>query len=68
VKVHKTLLILLPETKLATKQLPPYGRLRAAIFIEVIFMYSNLLENLRLVGLALVATIVIQIIFKAVLL
>jgi hypothetical protein len=35
---------------------------------EVIFMYSNLLENLRLVGLALVATIVIQIIFKAVLL
>lgn len=31
-------------------------------------MYSNLLENLKLVGLALVATIVIQIIFKAVLL
>jgi hypothetical protein len=67
--MDQTLLILRPtdhrEFKNNCRPMAAFGR---PFLFEVIFMYSNLLENLRLVGLALVATIVIQIIFKAVLL
>jgi hypothetical protein len=68
VKVEKTFLILRPEANLTQNNCRPMAAFGRPFLFEVIFMYSNLLENLRLVGLALVATIVIQIIFKAVLL
>jgi hypothetical protein len=58
----------MPETNLTHNNCRPMAAFGRPFLFEVIFMYSNLLENLRLVGLALVATIVIQIIFKAVLL
>jgi hypothetical protein len=49
--MEETFLILRPETNLTHNNCRPMAAFGRPFLFEVIFMYSNLLENLRLVGL-----------------